>query len=47
MYFSKFFCRVNKKDYPFESKTRRRSPPGMNSALNFLCSDLMLMALHY
>ena len=47
MYFSQFFCGVNKKTYPFESRTRRRSPPGMNSVIKFLCSYLMLMSLHF
>jgi hypothetical protein len=35
MYFSQFFCGVNKKTYPFESRTRRHSPPGMNSVIKF------------
>jgi hypothetical protein len=33
MYFAQFFCGVNKKTYPFESRTRRRSPPGTNSVI--------------
>jgi hypothetical protein len=35
MYFSQFFCGVNKKTYPFERRTQRRSPPGMNSVIRF------------
>ena len=38
MYFAQFFYGVNKKTYPFESRTRRRSPPGTNSVIKFLCS---------
>ena len=47
MYFAQFFCGVNKKAYPFESGTQRRSPPGMNFIIKFLCSNLMLMSLHF
>jgi NADH:ubiquinone oxidoreductase subunit 3 (subunit A) len=35
MYFAQFFCGVNKKTYPFESRTRRRSPTGMKSVIKF------------
>jgi hypothetical protein len=35
MYFAQLFCGVNKKTYPFESRTRRHSPPGMNSIIKF------------
>jgi hypothetical protein len=35
MYFAQFFCGVNIKTYPFESKTWRRSPPGTNSVIKF------------
>jgi hypothetical protein len=35
MYFSQFFYGVNKNTYPFESRTRRRSPPGMNFVIKF------------
>jgi hypothetical protein len=47
MHFSKFFCGVNERAYPFESKTRRRIPPGTNSIIKFFCSYLMLMSLHF
>jgi hypothetical protein len=36
MYFSQFFCGVDKKAYPFERRTWRRSPPGTNSVIKFL-----------
>jgi hypothetical protein len=35
MYFAQFFCGVNKNTYPFESRTQRCSPPGMNSVIKF------------
>ena len=47
MYFAKFFFWVNEKAYPFESRTRRRSPSGMNSVINFFCSYCMLMSLSF
>ena len=45
--FSKFFCCVNESACPFESRTRRRIPPRMNFVINFFCSYLMSMSLHY
>jgi hypothetical protein len=47
MYFAKFFCRVNERAYPFESRTWRRIPSRTNSVIKFLCLDLMLMSLHF
>ena len=47
MYFAKIFCWINERAYPFESRTWRHSPPGTNSVIKFLCSDLMLMSLHF
>jgi hypothetical protein len=47
MYFAKLFFLVNERANPFESRTQRRSPPGTNSVIKFLCSDLMLMYLHF
>jgi hypothetical protein len=35
MYFVQFFFGVNKKTYPFESGTRRRSPLGTNFVIKF------------
>jgi hypothetical protein len=35
MYFAQFFCGVNKKTYPFENRTWRRSPPGTNFVIKF------------
>jgi hypothetical protein len=35
MYFSQLFCGVNKKNYPFESKTQRHSPLGTKSVIKF------------
>jgi hypothetical protein len=47
MYFSQFFCGVNKKAYPFESRTRRHSPRRKNSIIKFLCSYFMIMSLPF
>jgi len=45
--FFQILCWVNERAYPFESRTWRRNPPWKNSVINFLCSYLMLMSLHF
>jgi hypothetical protein len=47
MYFAQFFCGVNKKTYPFESRTQRRSPQGMNSVNKFFVFILHAMSLSF
>jgi hypothetical protein len=47
MYFSQFFCEVNKNTYSFERRTQRCSPLGANSVIKFLCSYFMLISLSF
>jgi hypothetical protein len=50
MYFYQFFCGVNKKTYPFESRTQRRSPLGTQSVIKlfvFILHDYVSFLLSF